>query len=182
MYFIRAPRNITSNRPIETLEDLAGLTIRVPEAPANVRLFERLGAKVTTLPFSEVIPALQTGVIDAQENPLDLLVDFKVWEVQKYVAETEHQRQAIFFVVAERAYQQLSDDIKEIMYKAAKIAQQNEYERFKEQQKEWKSILEENGMIFTYPDQSKFCEAVRDAFDDFGEPLVSLIQMVRETD
>jgi TRAP-type transport system periplasmic protein len=84
-------RNLTNNRrPMQTPADLRGLKIRVPTQQGQLIAFEAFGADATPMDFTEVYTALQTGVIDGQENPAELIVSNKLYEVQKYLSLTEH--------------------------------------------------------------------------------------------
>jgi tripartite ATP-independent transporter DctP family solute receptor len=84
-------RQITNNeRPINTPADLAGLKIRTPNSSWRVAMFEAYGANPTPMGFSEVFVALQTGVIDGQENPLTNIAGGKLNEVQKYLSMSGH--------------------------------------------------------------------------------------------
>jgi TRAP-type C4-dicarboxylate transport system substrate-binding protein len=159
---------------------MKGVKIRVPQAPMNIKLFQAFGAKPIALPFTEALGGLRSGAIDAQENPLDNVIDFKLWELQKYVAMTEHQRQAIIVVVSEKAYQKLPDDIKQAMQNAAKVAQAHAYSRYKEEEKEYKKKIEEKGMTFTYPDQGEFRKAASTTLQDAPPNLKELIKIVKE--
>jgi len=80
----------TSNRPIHTAADLAGLKIRVSPGKIRIDTFQSLGASPTPIALSELYTALQTHVVDAQENPLVLINQQKFFEVQKYVSLSEH--------------------------------------------------------------------------------------------
>ncbi len=84
-------RNITTrNKPINTPDDLRGFKIRLPVAPTLIALFRSLGAAPTPLNLGEVYSALQTGIVDGQENPLQLIDEAKFYEVQKYISMTSH--------------------------------------------------------------------------------------------
>ena len=87
-YHIRAPRNLTSNKPVHKPEDVRGLRLRLPNVPLFVEAWKAVGASPQVMAFSEVFTALQQGVIDAQENPYDLIYNASLYEVQKYVNET----------------------------------------------------------------------------------------------
>ena len=75
----------TRTKPIRTPEDLKGFKIRLPVAPLSIALFQHLGASPTPINFGEVYSALQTGIVDGQENPLILIDTAKFYEVQKYL-------------------------------------------------------------------------------------------------
>lgn len=178
MYFPREPRNVTSNKPINSLADMKGMKIRVPQGPSNLALFQALGANPVALPFPEIVPGIEAGILDGQENPLDLVWDFKLFDVQTHVAVTEHQRQAVIFVVSERSYQKLSDETKKILHEAADIAMANQLKRFREESPQLKARLEKEGMTFTYPNQAEFRAAVRGAFDHAHPSVKELIDIV----
>src|SRR5205085_160421 len=84
-------REITSRtKRIDKPEDLKGFKIRLPVSPHFIALFKHLGASPTAINFGEVYSALQTGVVDGQENPLVLIDTAKLYEVQKYCSITNH--------------------------------------------------------------------------------------------
>lgn len=84
----RGPRLITSNKPINTVDDMKGLKIRVPEISAMQQIFSAWGATATTMSWSEVYTSLQQGVIDAQENPIPFFYSSSIYEVNKYINNT----------------------------------------------------------------------------------------------
>lgn len=108
-------REITSStHPIRTVKDLSGFTVRVPAGDAYNRLFEALGAAPQTLQYPEVYSALQTGIVDGQENPVGLIVTSKFYEVQKYCSFTNHMWQGFWCLVNQKAWAALPSDLQEI--------------------------------------------------------------------
>ena len=79
--FMRTPRILTTSKPVNKVEDLKGLKIRVPEMPARLALWRAMGASPTPLAFPEVFTALQLGTIDGQENPVGLIYSSKFHEI-----------------------------------------------------------------------------------------------------
>ena len=75
-----------------------GLKIRVPVSPLSISMFKGLGASPTSLQFSEVYSALQTKIVDAQENPLPIIQVAKLYEVQKYCSLTNHIWDGFWFI------------------------------------------------------------------------------------
>lgn len=108
----------TSNRPINSAEDLIGLKIRVPVSPMGVSMFKALGASPTALQFSEVYSALQTRIVDAQENPLAIVQTAKLYEVQKFCSRTNHSWDGFHFLFNQRSWEALPDDLKVIVERA----------------------------------------------------------------
>lgn len=86
----RTPRLLTASKEIKTPADLNGVKVRVPEIPDWVTVWNSLGALCTVVAWSETYSALQTGVVDAQENPIDNIFTNKIFEVNKYIMNTEH--------------------------------------------------------------------------------------------
>ena len=107
-------RHVTSSRPITKPEDMKGLKIRVPDAPAYLAFPKALGANPTPIAFAEVYLALQNGTVEAQENPLPTIEAKKFYEVQKNISLTGHIVDALLTVVSGQTWSKLSDADKKI--------------------------------------------------------------------
>jgi tripartite ATP-independent transporter DctP family solute receptor len=107
-------RQVTSNRPIVKPEDMKGLKIRVPDAPAYLAFPKSLGANPTPIAFAEVYLALQNGTVEAQENPLPTIEAKKFYEVQKNISLTGHIVDSLLTVVSGQLWGKLSDAEKKI--------------------------------------------------------------------
>src|SRR5690606_29355180 len=83
-------KSFTSNQPIDTMEAFAGQKFRVMDSNILIEQFDALGASAIALPFGELYTALQTGVVDGEENPLDTIRAMKFYEVQKYLVRSAH--------------------------------------------------------------------------------------------
>jgi TRAP-type C4-dicarboxylate transport system substrate-binding protein len=105
---------VTSNRPISKPEDMKGLKIRVPDAPAYLAFPKALGANPTPIAFAEVYLALQNGTVEAQENPLPTIEAKKFYEVQKNISLTGHIVDSLLTVVSGATWAKLSDADKKI--------------------------------------------------------------------
>ena len=116
-------REITSSvKPVRTADDLAGMKIRVPGAAAYADLFKALGAAPTSIQFNEVYPALQTKIVDGQENPLGLIETSKFYEVQKYCSLSNHIWQGNWVLINSRAWRRLPDKLQEVVETALDAA------------------------------------------------------------
>ena len=105
-------RQITSStKPINTPEDLKGFKIRVPVSPLWTSLFQAFDAAPTSINFSEVYSALQTNVVDGQENPLAIISTAKLYEVQKYCSLTNHMWDGFWMLGNRRAWERLPPDM-----------------------------------------------------------------------
>jgi len=107
-------RHVTSNKPVAKPEDMKGLKIRVPDAPAYLAFPKSLGANATPIAFAEVYLALQNGTVDAQENPLPTIEAKKFYEVQKNISLTGHIVDSLLTVVSGQLWAKLSADEKKV--------------------------------------------------------------------
>jgi tripartite ATP-independent transporter DctP family solute receptor len=107
-------RHVTSNKPVAKPEDMKGLKIRVPDAPAYLAFPKALGANPTPIAFAEVYLALQNGTVDAQENPLPTIEAKKFFEVQKNISLTGHIVDSLLTIVSGQTWAKLSDADKKI--------------------------------------------------------------------
>jgi tripartite ATP-independent transporter DctP family solute receptor len=109
-------REITSStHPITSPEDLKGYKIRVPVNPLYVSTFQYLGASPTSINFSEVYSALQTRLVEGQENALVIVESAKLYEVQKYLSTTRHIWDGYLMLANARAWRRLPPDLQEIV-------------------------------------------------------------------
>jgi tripartite ATP-independent transporter DctP family solute receptor len=165
--FVRAPRNLTSSRPITKPGDLNGFKIRVPNVPLFVAVWEAFGAKPTPMAFSEVFTSLQQNVIDGQENPLDLIRSGSLYEVQKYVNLTEHVYGWIYLVIGEDFFQKLPPDLQKAVLDAGKTAEIYERELFLADVAANETFLKEHGMEFLTVDKAAFGALAAPAVEEF---------------
>ena len=113
-------RQITNGkRPLNKVEDIAGLKLRVIPNPINVAWVKALGANPTPLPFPEVYGAMEQGAIDGQENPISVIAANKFWEVQKNVALTNHQYNPQSVIFSKKVWDTLSAAEKKLIDDAA---------------------------------------------------------------
>lgn len=169
-YFERGPRNLTSNRPINTPADLNGMILRVPNVPLFVSYWTAAGAKPTPMAFSEVFTGLQQGTVEGQENPLSLIYSANFYEVQDYVNLTEHVIGWIYVVIGEKKLRSLSADMQEIVINAGKEMQRYEHELFLKDEQELVQILQDRGMTFNPVDKAAFEQVATEVIFDALTP------------
>ena len=104
----------TSTKPITTPADLSGLKLRVPPAPMLTSLFKALGAGPASINFNEVYSALQTKVVEGQENPLAIIATARIYEVQKFCSMTGHVWDGYCFLANRRSWTALPPDVQAI--------------------------------------------------------------------
>ena len=109
-------RQITSStRPIRVPADLAGFKIRVPPSALWTGLFKSFNAAPTSINLAEVYSALQTHIVDGQENPLAVIDTTKFYEVQKYLSMTNHMWDGYWFLANQRAFERLPEELRTLM-------------------------------------------------------------------
>lgn len=180
-------RHITSNKPIRSMKDFNGLKIRVPEVEEPLATFKALGANPTPISFGEVYFSLQTGVVDAQENPLPTIDAYKFYEVQDYLILTGHEMTSIFVIINEEKWQSLSSEEQKIIEGTVKEVGKVHNEKIMEEEKRLVKIMDEEYDIEVIKvDQSfknemrKKLEPVFDKFEKekWGEGIIKRINTI----
>ena len=146
----------TSAKPINTVDDLKGVKLRVPPSPLWTTMFEALGAAPATVNFSEVYSALQTKIVDGQENPLTLLVIAKLYEVQKYVAMTNHMWDGFWILGNGAAMKALPPNIRDILDENINQSAMDQRADLVKLDVTAANTLKANGMTFTAPKPDDF--------------------------
>ena len=150
VFFNEGLRHITnSKREIKAPADLSGLKIRTMNVTAHMKMFETLGASPTNVSWNELYTALQTGVVDGQENPIANAVYISAWEVQKYMTLDGHVCLCGLFCMNEKFYNTLSDAQKQAVDAAAQEALKAEYKMFKDNEAANLATLKEKGLQIT---------------------------------
>jgi len=113
-------RNFTNNvKPIHSPADMKGMKIRVTQSPEAVKMVEGLGAQATPVSWSELYSALQQKVVDGEENPLSMIMDAKLYEVQKYLTMDGHVLGVLPISINEKFYRSLTPEQRQIVRDSA---------------------------------------------------------------
>lgn len=171
-------RNVSNNRgPVKVPADLDGVRMRVNNSIALNDMFDLLGANPQQIPVAELYTALETGVVDAQDHPIGVVVSFKFYEVQKYLTLTQHAYAPLALVMNLNKFNGLSADEQKIITDAAAdaIAMQRKLSIAKED--EMIKTLEDKGMeVNRDVDGAAFQEAVKPVWQKFikenGDALI----------
>lgn len=153
----------TSKKAVSTPADLVGLKMRVPAFPMNVSIFESLGAAPTSVNIKETYAALQTGLVDGQENPLHILELMKWFEVQKYCTVTNHLWDGYWLSINQKYWDSLPVDLQQIIernFNEAAKAQRVDNEAL---DKHMQADLAKKGIVFIKPDLESFRGTLRKA-------------------
>jgi TRAP-type transport system periplasmic protein len=166
-------RNLTnSRRPINRIDDIAGLKIRVVQTPVFIDMFSALGANPVPMPFPEVYTALETGTVDGQENPFNLILASKLFEVQKHLALTRHVYNPQIVLISKKTWDKFNDDERKLFQEAALEAR--DYQRAVSREQNTKALeeLKANGMQVTeFPPEevAKLREKTKPVYDKHAE-------------
>ena len=155
-------RQLTSStRQIKTPDDLKGFKMRVPAAPILTSLFQALGAGPTPINFNEVYSALQTKVVEGQENPLAIIATAKLNEVQKYCSLTSHVWDAYLILANRRSFERLPADVKEIVVRELDKAADDERKDIAALSDSLRADLTAKGMTFIEVDKAAFRDTLK---------------------
>lgn len=169
-YGERGFRDLTnSKRPVVKPSDMAGLKIRLMENPIYVETFRALGANAVPMSWPETLTALQQGTIDGQENPLNVIVAFKLYDSQKYMTLTHHTYSPNVVMMSHRAWKGLKPDHQELILKAARAGAKANRDVDIQKAAEWLEFLKAQGMIVSQPDGEAFREAVKPLYEKYME-------------
>lgn len=152
----------SSNKPIVTPADLEGFKIRVPVSPLWTSLFTAFGSAPASINFAEVYTALQTGIVDGQENPLAIMKTAKLWEVQKYCSMTNHMWDGFWLLGNRRAWQALPEDAQQIVAKNFNASADAQRADVMAMNAGLKDDLTKEGFIFNDVDPSLFEAKLRE--------------------
>jgi len=155
-------RQITSSssRQLNAVEDLKGFKIRVPVTALLTSLFSGLGALPSSISYSELYSALQTHIVEGQENPLAQVSTGKLYEVQKYCALTNHCWSGYWVIANRRALSGLPPDLIAVLNESFDAAAVNERADLRAMDRSLQGELTQKGMVFNTPDPSQFRSAL----------------------
>eukprot|EP01037_Dinobryon_pediforme_P005461 gene5461-5517_t len=157
-------RQITSaTKPIRTPDDLKGFKIRVPVSPLWTGMFTAFGASPTSINFSEVYSALQTKIVDGQENPLAIIESGKLYEVQKYLSVTNHMWDGFWLLANKKAMDALPAADRAIVEREFNRSAIDERKDIAALNSSLKSTLSAKGLAFSDVDPASFRAALKSA-------------------
>lgn len=153
----------TSTKPVQTPDDFRGMKLRVPVSPLWTSMFKALDASPASINFNEVYSALQTKIVDGQENPLAIISTAKLYEVQKYCSLTNHMWDGFWFLANRRAWEALPDDVRGIVAKQINAAGLKERDDVAKLNATLRQDLAAKGLVFNRPDPTPFRNKLRAA-------------------
>ena len=172
-------RHITNNkRPINTPDDLKGIKLRVPNGKWRVKMFQAYGANPSPMKFSEVFTALQTGVMDGQENPFTQIYSAKFQEVQKYISLTGHVYTPAYATVGAKKWATLPADVRKILEDTAKETQAYVYETAEKAEKELLDKITAAGVKSNEPNKEAFIAASKPVYEEFAKEVAGSKEII----
>ena len=160
-------RCVTNSKgPVESPDDMKGMLIRTPENQVIMATMSALGANPQPLAFSELYQALQQKTYDGQENPIPVIYNNKLYEVQEYLSVTNHIYSGMCFAIAESAWQKLTPEQQEIVAEAALASGAYDRQMNRQQTDDLVANLEEAGMKINYPDLAPFSAASKTVIEE----------------
>ena len=176
-------RQITSStRPIKVPADLQGFKIRVPPSPILTSLFKALDAGPAPINFNELYSALQTKIVEGQENPLPIIYTTRLYEVQKYCSMTGHVWDGYWILANRRVWTSLPDDLKEIIIREVDKSAIDQREDIAKLSVSLRNDLTAKGLTFNDVDRPVFREALgkttyyKDWKAKFGDEAWSILE------
>jgi len=172
-------RHITnSKRPIKVPADLKGIKLRVPEGKWRVKMFEAYGANPSPMKFSELFTALQTGVMDGEENPFTQIYSAKLQEVQKYLSLSGHVYTPAYLTVGRTKWESLPPDVRKILEDTAKETQAWVYEVAAKDDNDLLGKLKQSGMQANDVDKDAFVAASKGIYEEFGKEVPGAKELI----
>ncbi|WP_198374849.1 TRAP transporter substrate-binding protein DctP [Neoroseomonas rubea] len=176
-------RNLTnSRREVNTPADMRGLKIRTMENQVHMRAFTQLGALPTPMAFSELIPALQQGTVDGQENPISVIVANNINQVQRFMTLTRHVYSPQVMICNPQTVARLNAADRALFQQAAQEAQRANRARVTADDESGVAELRRRGMtVITEVDTSAFQQALAPAFAEWERTLgADLLRRIRD--
>jgi TRAP-type transport system periplasmic protein len=178
-----------SKRPIEKVEDLQGLKVRVQQIPVFIEAFNALGSNAVPMPFPELYPALETKAVDGQENPFISVEVTKFYEVQKYATTTRHAYSPLLVLASKKFWDQLSEAERKILQDAATEVKTYERQVSREMDAKAMQTLKEKGMVITElsaPERTRMRDKLQPVIDkhrqasgEMGKEMSAEVERIR---
>ncbi|WP_306152506.1 TRAP transporter substrate-binding protein [Roseovarius sp. MMSF_3281] len=168
-HLYRGSRELTSNRKIESIDDLDGLKIRVTPIKERLVTWETFGASPTPMAFSELFTALQQGVIDAQENPIATIHKNSFDEVQDYLIQTSHMANGFTFQMNATRFADFDPEVQDVLNNAAEAAAEEYNTYVKENEAKLLNELQEKGMEVIRIDRAPFRDKAKEVVAQFPD-------------
>ncbi|WP_432545855.1 TRAP transporter substrate-binding protein [Kineococcus sp. SYSU DK004] len=176
----RGPRQLTTKQPVTQLSDLSGMTIRTPSAPTMLATWQALGARSEALAFDEVYSALEQGVLDGQENPLDAILFNSIHEVAPEITRTSHMYANYHFIAWDEALAGMPEEDQEVIRSVADQVGEEYTETTLANIEDYEQQLVDQGATFhDLTDRPAWVEATQPVVDGLPEQVQEWVAQIR---
>jgi TRAP-type transport system periplasmic protein len=168
MGWVFGQRHLTTRETrVRVPADMANLKIRVQPTEIYLATIAAMGGNPTPMDFKEVYTSLQTGVIDGQENPINVIATRALYEVQDYMMLTGHITQNQAVVVNDQVFSALSPELQEVLVSATRDAGDFQNELLEQKEAEQLELIKSKGIQIVEPDVEAFRQATADVHEQF---------------
>lgn len=179
----RGPRYLTTtNKIVHTPKDLDGLKLRVPELPIYIKSWKIFGANPTPMAYSDMFMALKQGVVDGQENPLEVIYTSHLYETQKYIMKTEHLVSFYIACIGDYFFEKFNKGEQKIITDSIEEASRYQNDLVKKYEENYIKELKASGVEFIEVDKNAFEELaiqkLPELFNDVWAP--DIYQRIRD--
>ncbi len=172
-------RHITNNKhPIKAPANLQGIKLRVPEGKWRLKMFQAYGANPSPMKLSEVFTALQTGVMDGQENPLTQIHSSKFQEVQKYLSLTGHVYTPAYLTASKKKWDTLPADVRKILEDTARGTQSFVYATAQKLDDDLLGKMKAAGVKVNEVDKDAFVKASKPVYEEYGAEVKGAKELI----
>ena len=161
--------------------DLEGVKLRVPGGVWRVKMFQAYGASPSPMELKEVFVALQTGVMDGQENPFTQIYSAKFQEVQKFLTTTGHVYTPAYLTAGAKKWASLPADVRKILEDTAKETQAYVYKTAAADEDDLLGKLKSGGMQVNAPNKEAFIAASKSVYDEFGQEVKGAAALIQKS-
>ena len=168
------PNQFSCNKPLRTTDDFKGVMMRIFPAPINVATTKALGANPVSIEFSELYNALQQGVVEGQENPMQTITSLHLYEVQKYVSLTHHSWTIYANIMSKIYWESLPKDVQEVVSEAMQYACEKQRKIMDDEERTYISEIEAHDckvIELTDEEIAGLREATLKVYDEFAETI-----------
>mgnify|MGYP002628284733 CR=1 FL=1 len=174
-------RQITNNkRAIYKPSDLNGVKLRTPNGKWRVKMFKSYGANPSPMAFNELFTALQTGVMDGQENPYTQIYSAKLHEVQKFLSISNHVYTPAYLTAGSKKWATYPTDIQKALLDSAKEAQDYVYKTAQEDEVSLLGKIKASGVSINETDSAAFVKASAGIYEEFGKAVKGSAELIQK--
>ncbi|MDR2450390.1 MAG: TRAP transporter substrate-binding protein [Candidatus Accumulibacter sp.] len=181
-------RTFTSNKKLASVDDFKGQKFRMPSNPIHVGIAQNLGASAQVIPLGELFSALETGVVDGQDNGMVTVISEAFYEVQKYLYETNHIIATLEILVSAPFFDKLSAEHQKLIRDAARVTATKAWDDYIASVDKDRQFLRDKGVTVTpcsAADQKRIIEMIKPLTDKlyaeqaWAKPLTDKIKAVQ---